>query len=175
MDFKCPQCGKVIVLSSEELMAQGNLVVCPQCLSEFVGDASAPVSRPDAESYNYGRKDDVQSPAASAAVDSKVRCRYCGAYIDRDCNFCPNCGGKQIAQQYHRAPSNQPPTVVKPPVVGPKKNGVQPQAPNVPFVPRYRYGYKNNTRHKVKRRASFWAYVIMLAITSLFLVFVMNR
>lgn len=174
MDYKCPQCGKVIVLSAEELMAQGNLVVCPQCLSEFVGDANAPVSRPDAEKYNYGCQNGAELPVSQTNVGNKVRCRYCGANIDKDCNFCPKCGGKQIVQQYHRAPSSQQSGFAKTPEQS-KKNVAQNQSPNVPFVPRYRYGYKNNTRHKVKRRASFWAYVIMLLIISLFIVFVINR
>ncbi len=155
-------------------MAQGNLVVCPQCLSEFVGDANAPVSRPDAECYSYGRKDNAEPQVAHSNVGNKVRCRYCGANIDKDSNFCPKCGGKQMVQQYHRAPSTHQTAATPPPLPG-KSNVTPPQVTNVPFVPRYRYGYQNNTRHNVKRRASFWAYVIMLAIISLFLLFVLNK
>lgn len=38
MNLSCPHCGKNVSISPEELAVTGGVVICPQCLAQFVAE-----------------------------------------------------------------------------------------------------------------------------------------
>ncbi|MBR5102551.1 MAG: hypothetical protein IK092_05455 [Muribaculaceae bacterium] len=86
MELKCPNCGKHIALSKEELATSTCMVVCPQCLEEWV------VSDVDLEGVTprVSRRD---SQPATESTEAFRFCGECGKKLPAaDLNFCPYCG-----------------------------------------------------------------------------------
>lgn len=75
----CPQCGKALSMTLEELSTHGGRVVCPQCLGEFVPSGiELPASEP-------ARVDGAAPPV--------LFCHSCGEHLPAaDLRFCPYCG-----------------------------------------------------------------------------------
>ncbi|MGM9804593.1 MAG: hypothetical protein ACI308_10510 [Muribaculaceae bacterium] len=167
MEIKCPNCGKTITLSTDELNSQGNIVVCPCCLTEFVGDNSLPIEQRDTpgSNYNYGGG----SANTPQTQHNTMYCRYCGSQIAVGCNFCPVCG-QQLAQM-----PPQPPAMPATPQQQqqPAQNTTQqPISPmHMPYKPNYRYPSRaQNTRQQEKpKKASCIAYVLIVLLVIIFI------
>ncbi len=85
MELRCPHCGKILNLSIEELAASGKMVVCPQCLGEFVAHGVEVAARRAAPK----KPDPSPKPAGAQAVF----CHNCGRQLPvRGLNYCPFCG-----------------------------------------------------------------------------------
>ena len=171
MEYKCPQCGKSIVLSRDELVSQGNLVVCPQCLSEFEVDGTTPDDDASKGEYKYGANT-PQPPIAPATSYSTFACKVCGNQVQSNFNYCPFCGRRMAQQHYHPSPAVRRPVaqaqVQDDPIAPPQPP--LPQQP-MPYVPHYRYGYKSGTQHrKMGSKPWFWAYMLVLLILAILLV-----
>ena len=87
MELKCPQCGKWMAVSQEELLIHDCQVVCPQCLAVCLYEGGELVVRDD--SYAPYRH--------NAAVESDKRevtkfCHSCGKKLPEGISFCPYCG-----------------------------------------------------------------------------------
>lgn len=87
MELQCPQCGKWMAVSQEELVIHDSQVVCPQCLAvcrcidgklEVRDDSDAP--------YRHTATVD------SGKHESTKFCHNCGKQLPSGISFCPYCG-----------------------------------------------------------------------------------
>ena len=84
MLFKCPQCGKIIDMTLEELALSKKVVVCPQCLNEFLAqDVDIPASM-------------LRTNIATTSAQKQLYCHSCGESLPvAGLKFCPYCGASQ--------------------------------------------------------------------------------
>lgn len=86
MLFKCPQCEKVIDMTLEELALSKKVVVCPQCLNEFLAkgvDIPASMLR-------------TRVTATTLSASKQLYCHSCGESLPvAGLKFCPYCGASQ--------------------------------------------------------------------------------
>ena len=160
MKYKCPQCQKEIELSDDELQSQGNLIVCPACLSEFVGDPTKPHTTNGAtRQYVYSSPEPTQQGAVNY-------CRFCGAQLNGTCNFCPVCGSRlntnAAPQQSNPTPTiQQANNAPKPPVTAHKP-------PQVPYMPSYRHAdFGQNKTPDKRKKAPVLAYLLIVLLVIL--------
>ncbi len=87
MELKCPQCGKWMAVSQEELVIHDCQVVCPQCLAVCHYEGNALVVRNDSDApYRYNvNVEPVQQETAKF-------CHKCGKQLPSGISFCPYCG-----------------------------------------------------------------------------------
>jgi len=83
MQFKCPKCDKVIDLTLEELALSKKIVVCPQCLNEFLAQGvDIPAS--------------MLRSTATVKASRQLYCHSCGESLPvAGLKFCPYCGADQ--------------------------------------------------------------------------------
>lgn len=126
MELKCPQCGKWMAVSREELLMHDCQVVCPQCLAVCLYENDTLVVRDDSDApYRH-----------TASVESSDNgnvsfCHSCGKQLPAGIRFCPYCGadlkapfGKSQAPEPKPQPQPQPqprPVAEKPRRVEEKK------------------------------------------------------
>ena len=84
MLFECPQCGKVIDMTLEELALSRKVVVCPQCLNEFLAHGvDVPASM-------------LRTTATTKSASRQLYCHNCGESLPvAGLKFCPYCGASQ--------------------------------------------------------------------------------
>lgn len=84
MLFECPQCGKVIDMTLEELALSKKVVVCPQCLNEFLAQGvDIPASM-------------LRTNVATKGSQRQLYCHSCGESLPvAGLKFCPYCGASQ--------------------------------------------------------------------------------
>ena len=84
MLFKCPQCSKVIDMTLEELALSKKVVVCPQCLNEFLAQGvDIPASM-------------LRTNVATTKASKQIYCHNCGESLPvAGLKFCPYCGTSQ--------------------------------------------------------------------------------
>lgn len=95
MLFQCPQCNKVIDMTLEELALSKKVVVCPQCLNEFLAQGvDIPASM-------------LRTDVATKSAHKQLYCHSCGESLPvAGLKFCPYCGASQnLASQAASAPS----------------------------------------------------------------------
>ena len=85
MDLKCPQCGKWMAVSQEELVIHGSQVVCPQCLVVCQYENGALVPRDDSDAP-YRHTASVQT----STKGSTKFCHSCGKKLPGGISFCPS-------------------------------------------------------------------------------------
>ena len=92
MEIRCPHCGKSQNLSRAELMASNGVVICPQCVSEFVIDLDeAPLDEITPQPASSSAA--ATTTAATAIVEGITFCPHCGKNLPASgLNFCPFCG-----------------------------------------------------------------------------------
>ncbi len=84
MLFQCPQCSKVIDMTLEELALSKKVVVCPQCLNEFLAHGV------DIPASMYRTK------VATTRASRQLYCHSCGESLPvAGLKFCPYCGASQ--------------------------------------------------------------------------------
>lgn len=84
MEYRCPECGKTLQVSIEELELHGGVVVCPQCLTEF-HTVLDEYDTPQLSGLHRGRKVIPEHLTYSY-------CHQCGHKIPEGVHFCPYCG-----------------------------------------------------------------------------------
>lgn len=84
MLFKCPKCDKIIDMTLEELALSKKVVVCPQCLNEFLAkDVDIPASM-------------LRTNVATQSAQKQLYCHSCGESLPvAGLKFCPYCGASQ--------------------------------------------------------------------------------
>lgn len=87
MELKCPQCGKVLTVSQEELVIHDSQVVCPQCLAVCRYDGHGLVVRDDSDTpYRH------TASVKTVSHDVPRFCHSCGKQLPGGISFCPYCG-----------------------------------------------------------------------------------
>lgn len=87
MELKCPQCGKVMTVSQEELVIHDSQVVCPQCLAVCRYDGNGLVVRNDSDTpYRH------TASVKTTRHDVTRFCHSCGKQLPSGISFCPYCG-----------------------------------------------------------------------------------
>ena len=119
MELRCPQCGKWMAVSQEELVMHDCQVVCPQCLAICQYEGGALVVRDDSDApYRHNANASTNAPQH----ETSRFCHGCGKQLPAGISFCPYCGADL------NAPFEEPKTVA--PVIQPEpepKRQVQPQ------------------------------------------------
>ena len=87
MELKCPECGKWMAVSQEELVIHGSQVVCPQCLAVCLYENGALVPRDDSDAPYRHTASVEMSPRESTKF-----CHSCGKQLPSGISFCPYCG-----------------------------------------------------------------------------------
>ncbi len=84
MLFQCPQCNKYIDMTLEELALSKKVVVCPQCLNEFLAQGvDIPASM-------------LRTNVATKSSSRQLYCHNCGESLPvAGLKFCPYCGSSQ--------------------------------------------------------------------------------
>ena len=117
MELQCPQCGKWMAVSQEELVIHDCQVVCPQCLAVCSYEGGVLTVRDDSDApYRH-----------TASVETSVKeasrfCHSCGKQIPEGISFCPYCGADLKAP--FSAP--RPAPVIEPSAPEPVKEKPQP-------------------------------------------------
>ncbi len=87
MELKCPQCGKWMAVSQEELVIHDCQVVCPQCLAVCSYEGGKLVVRDDSDApYRH------TAPVVESQQETSRFCHRCGKQLPGGISFCPYCG-----------------------------------------------------------------------------------
>ena len=101
MELKCPQCGKWMAVSQEELMTHDCQVVCPQCLAVCRYEGGSLVVRDDSDApYRH-----TASVSTSVQEDKSRFCYSCGRKLPEGISFCPYCG-VDLKAPFEEAPAS---------------------------------------------------------------------
>ena len=123
MELQCPQCGKWMAVSQEELLMHDSQVVCPQCLAVCRYENGTLVVRDDSDApYRHTANVDTASNEASKY------CHNCGKQLPVGISFCPYCGvdlkapfSPQQPEPQQPKPAPEKPAVETKPASEPKK------------------------------------------------------
>lgn len=129
MELKCPECGKWMAVSQEELVIHGSQVVCPQCLVVCLYENGALVPRDDSDApYRH-----TASVEMSPRENTKF-CHSCGKQLPSGISFCPYCGANLSApfgdSRSHAV--NEPKPAPQPEPVKEKPKPVEEKRPSQP-------------------------------------------
>ena len=103
MELQCPQCGKWMAVSKEELLQHDCQVVCPQCLAVCLYENDTLVVRDDSDAPYRHTATVVEPPKADTRF-----CHSCGKQLPAGIRFCPYCGADL------EAPFEKPQEIVQP-------------------------------------------------------------
>ena len=121
MELKCPQCGKWMAVSQEELVMHDSQVVCPQCLAVCRYIDGALVVRDDSDApYRHIANVD------SSKHDRGKFCHSCGKQLPSGISFCPYCGA-DLSAPFDKTGKTQSVTNVKQPAPAPVQEAPKPQ------------------------------------------------
>lgn len=88
MKRTCPECGKKMYISPEELEARNGVAVCPQCLAMFYPNGRPEDDNTDANpGGHHGRADRTVGDAHTYRY-----CYRCGEQLPGNVPYCPYCG-----------------------------------------------------------------------------------
>lgn len=126
MELKCPQCGKWMAVSHEELLMHDSQVVCPQCLAVCRYIDGALVVRDDSDApYRHTASVDTSKK------ESTKFCHSCGKQLPGGISFCPYCGADLSAPFEKTAPES-----VQQPAPAPVQESPAPAAPKPAAAPK---------------------------------------
>ncbi len=87
MELQCPECGKWMAVSKEELLQHDSQVVCPQCLAVCRYENDKLVARDDSDAPYRHTATVVEPPKTETRF-----CHSCGKQLPVGIRFCPYCG-----------------------------------------------------------------------------------
>jgi len=123
MELKCPQCGKWMAVSQEELVIHDCQVVCPQCLAVCHYEGNTLVVRNDSDApYRYN-----VSVEPTTQHDSSRFCHSCGKQLPSGISFCPYCGA-DLNAPFDNAAQSQPAATKPQPAPQPQPAATKPQS-----------------------------------------------
>ena len=103
MELKCPQCGKWMAVSQEELVIHDCQVVCPQCLAVCLYEGGKLVVRDDSDApYRH------TANAGTVSTEKSKFCHHCGKQLPSGISFCPYCGADLKAPFNAEEPKPEP-------------------------------------------------------------------
>ena len=153
MELKCPQCGKWMAVSQEELLIHDCQVVCPQCLAVCQYENGGLVVRDDSDApFRHNAIVDNSKTEATAKF-----CHSCGKKLPEGISFCPYCGAdlsipfeepkaKPAVAPAPETPREPEPVVRQEHKETPKKEP-QPVEQHVQTAPRMENTLRNMPRH----------------------------
>ena len=104
MELRCPQCGKKMNVSQEELLIHDSQVVCPQCLAVCRCIDGVLVVKDDSDApYRH------TASVSTASRESSKFCHSCGKQLPSGIKFCPYCGADLSAPFAQRGTVTQKP------------------------------------------------------------------
>ncbi len=107
MELKCPQCGKWMAVSQEELVLHDCQIVCPQCLAICHYENGALVVKDDSDApYRHN------ASVSTQPADSTKYCHSCGRKLPEGISFCPYCG-VDLKTPFETEPEPAPAPAVK--------------------------------------------------------------
>ena len=110
MELQCPQCGKWMAVSQEELVMHDSQVVCPQCLAVCCYENGTLVARDDSDApYRH-----IATVDASSHDKESRFCHRCGKQLPPGISFCPYCGTDLGAPFEKDQPQQEKRTVAAP-------------------------------------------------------------
>ena len=110
MELKCPQCGKWMAVSQEELLIHDCQVVCPQCLAVCQYENGGLVVRDDSDApFRHNAIVDHSKSETTARF-----CHSCGKKLPEGISFCPYCGADLSAPFEAEAPAVTTPVAPTP-------------------------------------------------------------
>ena len=170
MELQCPQCGKAMQISAEEVALHGGAVVCPQCLAVFDAAGSVPPGT-------------VAERVPVRVIEEHLTygfCPHCGRKIPQGVNFCPYCGQSlreipaAVTGDNSIAKAEAPAGVVDKPSAKPTaavSTAAQPDKTRVatarawaPVLPTYRYAKAGVSWRSGKERAGVGFTVCALVV-----------
>ena len=126
MELKCPQCGKWMAVSQEELVLHDCQVVCPQCLAVCHYENGELVVRDDSDApYRHNASVSIPEP------DTSKYCHSCGRKLPEGISFCPYCGvdlKTPFVDEPQPEPEVKPAAPVEKPVEAPRQETVAPKS-----------------------------------------------
>lgn len=126
MELQCPQCGKWMAVSKEELLSHDSQVVCPQCLAVCRYEGDHLVVRDDSDAPYRHTATVVEPPRVQAHY-----CYSCGKQLPSGIRFCPYCGTDLEAPFEKVTPASTPaPEPAPAPVVEEKRRNEKPEKPS---------------------------------------------
>ena len=157
MHIFCPNCGKHIDVSIQEIEKLEGHYVCPQCLSEIdlegfeQNAADFDYFDDEAQQDGYVKDPVQQEPSQPAASDNGTStattwakppavmryCKNCGTFLRKGINYCPKCG------KYVKV---QPPAYQGPRSPLPSPHSHPSPLPSHPSSGNYNYDYRNRVR-----------------------------
>ena len=104
MELKCPQCGKWMAVSQEELLIHDSQVVCPQCLAVCQYENGGLVVRDDSDApfRHNATVDNSKTEETTARF-----CHSCGKKLPEGISFCPYCGA-DLSAPFEAQPPVEP-------------------------------------------------------------------
>lgn len=186
MEKTCPRCGKVVVVSAEELAMRNGVAVCPQCLAVFDmdGNVQQPRVNNTARQISDNAPETVSaaphpapSQASAAPVTEAFRfCPECGKPLPAGVKFCPYCGLRLAAPaasapRVQAAMATESPAVAdKPAASAPEENERQlpPAAKWAPVFPTVHYRMRKWGAGPASPRAKFVGYTTIFLLLALF-------
>ncbi len=140
METTCPRCGKVIVVSSEEVAVREGVVVCPQCLAVFDMDGNLHTSQPRHVTRSVSEQPDKRQQQPEARRDDNTTepflyCPECGKPLPGGINFCPYCGIALAAETTAHTTPSQPARQEQPAATAPAATTRSKPAPAAQWTP----------------------------------------
>lgn len=124
MELQCPQCGKWMAVSQEELLSHDSQVVCPQCLAVCLYVDDHLVVRDDSDApYRH------TATVAEPPLTTTHYCHSCGKQLPNGIRFCPYCGA-DLEAPFDKAEPASMPAPEPQPVVEEKRRDTKPEKPS---------------------------------------------
>lgn len=175
MNLTCPHCGKSLSISHDELVVCHGVVICPQCLTEFVAEG---VELPDPEPVTATVAGPVVPEVQSQGGERF--CYGCGKELPRHegLRYCPFCGIALLSNQQAAVASPvAASTPVSQPSVGESRSTVKSDSkPKAASSNAYRYVPKVFSKElrpePPNLRFKIIAYSIVVVLVAIFGIFV---
>ncbi len=171
MNLTCPHCGKGLSISHDELVVCRGVVICPQCLTEFVADG-VELPEPEAVAQVYPKPAvlEVQSHGGERF------CYGCGRELPHHegLRYCPFCGIALLSNQQVTPAAETAPkaTVSNPSATAPLSATKSESKPKASSSNAYRYVPKVFSKElrpePPSLRFKVFAYSIMVVLVAIF-------
>lgn len=191
MEKTCPRCGKVVIVSHEELSMREGVAVCPQCLAAFDMDGQLRSPQPQVKirqaqpaSGDTGRPMPTRLTAQPLPQhEGYSYCPECGKRLPPQVNFCPYCGIRLASSSTpapggEATPSSTPPAPA-PHASSPAPSSAEPEpqlAPALAWTPvfptvQYRMRKWGSAPASLRTRAVGYTVIIVLLALFAFIVY----
>lgn len=186
MEKTCPRCGKVVVVSAEELAMREGVAVCPQCLAVFDMDGNVHQHQANTKTRQAATEVDETPVHAAQPVISQAYtapapeayhyCPECGKPLPGSVKFCPYCGIRLAAPTAPAPRTQVAPVASTPATVDTSATAAQheeerqlpPAAKWAPVFPTVHYRMRKWGSGPASLRAHFVGYSAIIVLLAIF-------